>query len=88
MNIKKNDIVVILTGKDKGKQGAVVRSLPKMNKVIVEGLNMTKKHQKPRTRSEKGKTVSVAMPIHASNVRLADKTAKAAPKKKKAAVKK
>ena len=48
MKLKKGDNVIILTGKDKGKKGKIVRSLPKDNKVIVEGLNMVSKHQRPR----------------------------------------
>jgi large subunit ribosomal protein L24 len=72
MKLKKNDVVKIITGKDKGKSGKIVRALPKMNKVIVEGLNMTKKHQRPRKTGEKGTMMNVAMPIHISNVKKAD----------------
>jgi large subunit ribosomal protein L24 len=69
MKIKKGDNVKIITGKDKGKSGKIVRVLVKENKVIVEGLNMMKKHQRPRKSGEKGSMVNVAMPIHASNVK-------------------
>ncbi|MFA6300842.1 MAG: 50S ribosomal protein L24 [Candidatus Paceibacterota bacterium] len=72
MKLKKGDNVKIITGKDKGKSGKIVRALPKMNKVIVEGLNMAKKHQRPRKTGEKGTMMSVAMPIHVSNVKKAD----------------
>lgn len=69
MKIKKNDNVIIITGKDKGKEGKIIRVLVKQNKVIVEGLNMTKKHQHPRKSGEKGSMINVAMPVHASNVK-------------------
>jgi large subunit ribosomal protein L24 len=69
MHVKKDDKVIILSGKDKGKTGAVVKSFPKENKVIVSGINMLKKHQKPRKSGEKGQIVEMAMPIHVSNVR-------------------
>ena len=72
MKIKKGDNVKIITGKDKGKSGKIVRVLVKENKVIVEGLNMMKKHQKPRKSGEKGSMMNVAMPIHASNVKKSD----------------
>lgn len=72
MKLKKGDNVKIITGKDKGKSGKIVRALPKENKVIVEGLNMMKKHQRPRKSGEKGSMVNIAMPIHVSNVKKAD----------------
>ena len=72
MHIKKGDKVIIITGKDKGKSGKVSRALVKENKVIVEGANMMKKHQRPRKSNEKGSMINVAMPIHASNVRKAE----------------
>lgn len=72
MHVKKGDNVIILAGKDKGKKGKVVRALPKENKVVVEGLNVTKRHQRPRKTGEKGSVVSMAMPIHASNVKKAE----------------
>jgi large subunit ribosomal protein L24 len=69
MKLKKGDNVKVITGKDKGKKGKIVRVLVKENKVIVEGLNMMKKHQRPRKSGEKGSMVNLAMPIHASNVK-------------------
>ena len=72
MKLKKGDNAKIITGKDKGKSGKIVRVLVKENKVIVEGLNMMKKHQRPRKSGEKGTMVNIAMPIHASNVKKAD----------------
>ena len=72
MKIKKGDNVKIITGKDKGKSGKIVRVLVKENKVIVDGLNMMKKHQRPRKSGEKGSMMNMAMPINASNVKKAD----------------
>lgn len=72
MKLKKGDNVIITTGKDKGKSGKIVRVLPKKNKVIIEGLNMMKKHQRPRKTGEKGTMMNIAMPIHASNVKKAE----------------
>ena len=70
MKLKKGDNVILITGKDKGKKGKIVRVLVKKEKVIVEGLNMMKKHQKARKSNEKGSMVDVAMPIHVSNVKI------------------
>ena len=72
MNVKKGNNLVIITGKDKGKKGKIVRVLVSANKVIVEGLNMTKKHQRARKSNEKGQMINMAMPIHASNVKKID----------------
>ena len=72
MKIKKGDSVIVITGKDKGKKGKVARVLPVKDKVIVEGLNMLKRHQRPRKSGEKGSIVNTAMPIHVSNVKKLD----------------
>ena len=72
MKIKKGDNVILITGKDKGKKGKIVRVLVKENKVIVEGANMMKKHQRPRKSGEKGSMKDIEMPIHASNVKKLD----------------
>ena len=78
MKIKKGDNVIIITGKDKGKKGKIVRVLVKENKVIIEGLNMIKKHQHPKKSGEKGSMKNIEMPLHASNVMMLDpKTGKA-----------
>lgn len=61
-----------MTGKDKGKKGKILRVLTKNNKVVVEGLNMIKKNQRPRKSGEKGQIISMAMPIHVSNVMIVD----------------
>jgi large subunit ribosomal protein L24 len=78
MKIHKNDNVIILTGKDKGKKGKVLRTLPEMEKVIVEGINIVKRHQKARSQGQKGETLSIPAPMHVSNVAIID------PKDKKA----
>jgi large subunit ribosomal protein L24 len=70
MNIKKNDNVIVTAGKDRGKQGKVVRVLRETDKVLVEGVNTKKKHQRPRKEGEKGQTIEVTHPIHISNVLL------------------
>lgn len=70
MKIKKNDNVIILTGKDRGKQGKVLRVLTEDNKVLVEGMNLKKKHQRPRKQGEKGQVIDMSHPIHVSNVAL------------------
>jgi large subunit ribosomal protein L24 len=70
MKIKKGDQVEIVAGKDKGKRGKVVRTLPALGKVVVEGLNLRKKHVRARREGEKGQRVEVAAPLDASNVML------------------
>jgi large subunit ribosomal protein L24 len=68
MHIKKGDTVKILTGDDKGKTGKVVKAFPADNKVVIEGVNTVKKHERSRRQDGKGQVVERAMPIHASNV--------------------
>lgn len=72
MNIKKGDTIVMLTGGDKGKKGKVVKSFPKDNKVLVDGINMAKKNVKPKRRGEKGTVIDTPLPVNASNVRKVD----------------
>ncbi len=69
MKLKKGDNVIVITGRDKGKKGKIVRVLPSDNKVVVDGINMMKKHQRPRKSDEKGQMINMSMPIHASNVK-------------------
>ena len=71
MNLKTGDKVVVITGKDKGKQGKIVKTLKAENKVIVEGINMIKKHVKPNGQNA-GSIVDMEAPIHASNVMIVD----------------
>jgi large subunit ribosomal protein L24 len=68
MHIKKGDTVKILTGKDKGKTGKVLKAFPKENKVLIEGVNIYKKHERARKEGQKGQVVERAVPIQASNV--------------------
>jgi len=76
MKIKKDDIVIVITGKDKGKKGKVLKAMPKENKVIVEGVNIQTKHQK-QTRKLKSEIKHQEGPIHVSNVMYYDTKAKA-----------
>jgi large subunit ribosomal protein L24 len=69
MKIKKGDKVKVVTGKDKGKSGSVVRAFPKFDLVLVDGVNVKKVHKRPRKQNEKGKIVDQATPIHVSNVK-------------------
>ena len=71
MNLKTGDKVVVICGKDKGKEGKISQTLVKEDKVIVEGVNVVKKHQKA-TAQETGGIVDVEAPIHASNVMILD----------------
>lgn len=68
MRVKKNDTVVVITGKDKGKKGKVLRVFPKANRVLVEGVNIMTKHQKPNAINPQGGIVSKEAPLHISNV--------------------
>lgn len=68
MHVKKGDKVVVLTGKDAGKTGEVVKSMPKENKVVVAGINKMKRHQRPTKQGQKGQVVEKEMPLHVSNV--------------------
>ena len=70
MNIKKDDKVVVLSGKDKGKQGKILVSDPKAAKVIVKGVNVATKHQKPQKQGQEGGIIKVETPIYASKVQL------------------
>ena len=70
MNIKKNDTVIVLSGKDKGKKGKVLTAMPKEEKLIVEGVNMATCHMKPRKQGEEGGIVRREIPIRACKVAL------------------
>ncbi len=73
MKIKVNDTVLVITGEDKGKTGKVLKTIKSENKVVVEGINISKRHTKPRTTNDKGGIFDIEMPIHVSNVKLVDK---------------
>jgi large subunit ribosomal protein L24 len=68
MNVKKGDNVIVMTGADKGKSGKILRAFPKLNKVLVEGVNVKKVHERAKKSGEKGKIIEKNFPIHASNV--------------------
>ena len=68
MKLKKGDTVIVITGKDKGKEGEVVQVLPSANKVVVNGVNTAKKHQKPTRVNQSGGIIERDMPIPVSNV--------------------
>ena len=68
MKLKKGDPVVVLSGKAKGKEGTILRVLPKEDKVIVEGVNMAKKHQRPVRATMQAGIIDKDMPMHVSNV--------------------
>lgn len=70
MKIKKNDTVLVITGKDRGKKGKVRRALPKDDRVVVEGLNMIKRHSRARRAARQAGIVELEAPIHVSNVML------------------
>ncbi len=68
MKIKKGDNVIVIAGSNKGKKGKVVKAIPSLNKVVVEGVNMRKKAHKAKNRGDKSQILEIAMPIHVSNV--------------------
>lgn len=68
LKIRKNDNVVVITGKDKGKVGKVIAVLPKDGKVIVEGVNIVKKHQKPSKKYPQGGIIDKNMPMQSGNI--------------------
>ncbi|KKP42094.1 MAG: Ribosomal protein L24 [Parcubacteria group bacterium GW2011_GWA1_33_6] len=70
MKIKKGDIVLIISGKDKGRTAKVLKSLPKEGRIFVEGINLKKKHSKPKKQGEKGQVINIPGSIEVSNVKL------------------
>lgn len=70
MKIKKEDKVLVISGKDRGRKGKVIRVLPKEKKIVVEGMNMVKKHVRPKKKGEKGQIVEMPAPLDLSNVKL------------------
>jgi len=68
MKIKKGDNVIVIAGSNKGKHGKVLKALPTLNKVIVEGVNLRKKAHKSKKKGDPSQILDVAMPIHVSNV--------------------
>lgn len=81
MHVKKGDKVLVIAGKEKGKSATVVRAIPTENKVVLEGLNLVKKHKRANKQAGvAGAMVSIPMPLHASNVKLAEAKSAPAPK--------
>ena len=72
MNLRKGDKVIVIAGHDKGKVGEIQKVIPETNRVVVEGVNVRKKHQKPTQANPEGSIVEVYAPLDASNVMLQD----------------
>jgi len=72
MNFVKGDKVIVIAGKDKGKTGVIQKVLPKTNRVVVEGVNLRKKHKKPTQNNPEGSILEIYAPIDASNVMIVD----------------
>lgn len=70
MKIKKGDTVLIISGKDKGRKSKILQVLSKEQKIVIEGVNIRKKHIKPRKTGEKGQIIETPGPLHISNVKL------------------
>jgi len=70
MNIKKGDNVIVKTGKDLGKKGKVLKVFPALGRIVVEGVSIGKKRQKPRKSNEKGQVIERPMPLDVSNVQI------------------
>ncbi|HEY9749926.1 MAG TPA: 50S ribosomal protein L24 [Allocoleopsis sp.] len=70
MHVKKGDTVQIIAGKEKGKIGEILKTYPKLSKVVVQGVNVKTKHVKPQQEGESGRIVTTEAPIHSSNVML------------------
>ena len=70
MKLRKGDQVIIISGKDRGRKGKVLKVFPKENKILVEDINLRKKHQKPKRTGEKGQIITFPAPIDVSNVKL------------------
>lgn len=72
LHVKKDDNIIVITGKDKGKKGRVIAAYPRENRVLVEGVNMVKKHSRPTQQNPQGGIVEQEAAIHVSNVMLLD----------------
>ena len=72
MDLRKGDKVIVIAGKDKGKTGEIQKVDPKSNRVVVEGVNLRKKHKKPTQNNPEGSIVEIYAPIDASNVMIVD----------------
>ena len=70
MKLKKGDNVLIISGKDRGRKGKILEVLPKKGKIVVEGMNIHKKHTKPKRQGQKGEVVEISASFDASNAQL------------------
>ena len=70
MKVKKGDQVLIISGKDKGRTAKIIKSLPKEDKILVEGINLKKKHVRAKREGEKGQVVDISAPLNVSNVKI------------------
>ena len=68
LSVRKDDVVIVLSGKDKGRKGKVLQTFPKQNKVLVEGVNVAKRHRKPRRQNDPGGITEKECPIYAPKV--------------------
>ena len=82
MKIKVGDNVLVIAGRDKGKNGKVIKTLKNDDKVVVEGINIVKKHVKPNNTNDKGGIFDIEAPIHVSNVKKIEENSKATKKTK------
>jgi large subunit ribosomal protein L24 len=72
LHVTKGDTVRVLRGDDKGKEGKILRVLPKTGRIVIEGVNIVKKHRKARSEQDQGGIIEMPAPVHASNVMLLD----------------
>jgi len=72
MHVKKNDTVVVVSGNSRGKEGKVLKVFPETGRVIIEGVNVVKRHTRPSQKNPQGGVVQKEAPIHASNVMIKD----------------
>lgn len=72
MKLKKGDKVIVIAGKDRGNTGTILRVIPTEHKVLVEGVNIAKRHRKPTAKSRQGQIIDLPVPIHVSNVAIID----------------
>ncbi|MDP2909472.1 MAG: 50S ribosomal protein L24 [bacterium] len=70
MKIKKGDQVLVISGKDKGRKGKIIESIPKSGRIVIEGINLRKKHIKPKKSGEKGQIIQLPAPMDVSNAKL------------------
>ena len=70
MKLKKGDNVIVIAGKDKGRSGKISTALPARDRVVIEGVNLRKRHRRPTKQGQKGQIVDMPAPIHISNVML------------------